>query len=108
VTLRPKPSVQLDDWISIGEKGQLRGVVSKLYVSVGSIDCEVVHLEGINAINADVRWTGSYWALVGPGLGGYADHYDRLKHAVQILRSGEPKRETLMRRKKSTVGSRRR
>ena len=101
--LHPKPSVALDEWIRIGEKGQVQGVVSSLYTSSGSIDCEVVHLEGINAIHSDVRWTGSHWALVGPGLGGYADHHERLQHAVRILRAGQAIRAKHPRQKKSTV-----
>jgi len=87
------PKVSPRDWIWIGEKDEVRAVVSKVYdsISVAGGNIEVVFLDDRNrAINLDAKWTGNNWELVFQGdYGGYADRYHRLKPYVSILRSGQ-------------------
>ena len=81
-----RPEVSPRDWISIGERGRVSGVVC----DVRADDVEVVYLDDRSrAINEDVRWADTHWEFAMPGQGGgYADIYQRLSEYVAILRAG--------------------
>jgi len=87
------PKISPGDWIWVGEDGEVRAVVCKVYdsISVAGGNIEVVFLDNRNrAINLDVKWTGNNWEFVFQGdYGGYADRYARLEPYVRILRSGQ-------------------
>ncbi len=86
------PDVRLGDWIQVGKKKEIDAVVSIIYegLSAHEGNIEAVYLDRINqAINEDLKWTGSNWEFAKKGLGGrYANKYPRLALFVSILRGG--------------------
>ena len=99
------PKVSPGEWVMVGS---IQAVVSNVYdgPSANGGNAEVVFLDRHQAVNRDVRWTGTEWEFVNQGdYGGYADRYSRLQPYVRILRSGQ---DALARKKKEVTTSKRR
>jgi hypothetical protein len=102
--MRDIPKISRREWVIVGS---IRAVVSNVYdgLSANGGNVEVVFLDGHQAVNRDVRWTGTEWEFVNQGdYGGYADRYPRLQPYVGILRSGQ---NALVRKRKEATTSKR-
>ena len=81
------PDIKEGQWVTIGSS--LSAVVSQVYTDQTNEVAEVVYLNGVKAINNDIKWTGENWEFTTKGAsGGYADKYLRLVSYVAQLRAG--------------------
>ncbi|MBI4293625.1 MAG: hypothetical protein HY661_19285 [Betaproteobacteria bacterium] len=81
-----RPEVKPGDWVIVGG---VRCVVANIRALDDRFgDCEVV-FNPSKPTNRDIKWSDGAWHFVETGdFGGYADHYERLRQFVQILKSG--------------------
>ncbi len=83
------PKVNPKDWLLVNNA--LRSVVCSVYpntISPNVIEIVYIDRQG-KAINEHIKWENEEWHFIDPDAG-YADHYDRLKDFVAILRKDNP------------------